>query len=194
MATLARSVERGRALAAARNAQPVPVTKQIVQEIPEPPAPAQAFVSNLFLSEVAELVHFVKCHDSANLDRSECVLSTGTTFGDQAGDSKLFVQVVAHIAAATVPHSELQYLRSGQVTPLAKPTGRQGPLLMMSFLRRLALKSVMAAKRESVAKCAGPLCSMEGRPDGANTMIKTIEYLAEADTSRVLVARANSGG
>ena len=58
----------------------------------------------------------------------------------------------------------------------------------MSFLRRIALKSVMAAKRESVAKCVGPLQYGVGRPDGANTMIKTIQYLAEADNSRVLVA------
>ena len=46
----------------------------------------------------------------------------------------------------------------------------------------------MAAKKESVAKCAGPLQYGVGRPDGANTMIKTIQYLAEADNSRVLVA------
>ena len=59
---------------------------------------------------------------------------------------------------------------------------------MMSFLRRLALKSVMAAKKESVAKCAGPLQYGVGRPDGANTMIKTMQYLPEADNSRVLVA------
>ena len=58
----------------------------------------------------------------------------------------------------------------------------------MSFLRRLALKSVVTAKKESVAKCAGPLQYGVGRPDGANTMIKTIQYLAEADNSRVLVA------
>ena len=36
--------------------------------------------------------------------------------------------------------------------------------------------------------CAGPLQYGVGRPDGANTMIKTIQYLAEADNSRVLVA------
>ena len=59
---------------------------------------------------------------------------------------------------------------------------------MMSFLRRLALKSVMAAKKESMAKCAGPLQYGVGRQDGANTMIKTIQYLAGADNSRVLVA------
>ena len=57
----------------------------------------------------------------------------------------------------------------------------------MSFLCRLALKSVIAAKKESVAKCAGPLQYGVGT-DGANTMIKTIQYLAEADNSRVLVA------
>ena len=47
----------------------------------------------------------------------------------------------------------------------------------------------MAAKKESVAKCAGPLQYGVGRPDGANTMIKTIHsFLVEADPSRVLVA------
>ena len=109
-------------------------------------------------------------------------------FGSLAGNSNLFVHVVAHIAAAAVLHSGLQYQKAGQITPLAKPTGGHRPLLMMSFLRRLALKSVMAAQKESVAKCAGPLQYGVGRPDGANTMIKTIQYLAEADVSRVLVA------
>ena len=98
------------------------------------------------------------------------------------------MQVIAHIAAAAVSHSVLQNLKAGQITPLAKPTTGHRPLLMMSFLRRLALKSVMATKKESVAKCAGPLHYGVGRPDGANTMIKTIQYLAEADSSRVLVA------
>ena len=110
------------------------------------------------------------------------------TLAPLAGNSDLFVQVIAHIAAAAVPSSALQYLKAGQITPLAKPTGGHRPLLMMSFLRRLALKSVMAAKKESVAKCAGPLQYGVGRPDGANTMIKTIQYLAEADNSRFLVA------
>ena len=109
-------------------------------------------------------------------------------FVSLAGNSDLFVQVIAHIAAAAVPHPVLQYLKAGQITPLAKPTGCHRSLFMMSFLRRLALKSVMAAKKESVAKCAGPLQYGVGRPDGANTMIKTIQYLAEADNTRVLVA------
>ena len=67
-------------------------------------------------------------------------------FGSLARNSYLFVQVVAHIAAAAVLHSVLQYQKAGQITPLSKPTGGHRPLLMMSFLRRLALKSVMAAK------------------------------------------------
>ena len=105
----------------------------------------------------------------------------------EAVNCNLFVQIVAHIAAAAIRPSVLQYLKAGQITPLTKPTDGHRPLLMMSFLRRLALKSVTAAKRESVAKCAGPLQYGVGRPDGANTMIKTIQYLAEADTSRVPV-------
>ena len=63
VATLARTGGKGRALAAARNAPPVPVTEPIVQEIkslypadPEPRAPVQALVSAPFLSEVAEHV------------------------------------------------------------------------------------------------------------------------------------------
>ena len=196
VAALARAGEKGRALAGARNAPPVPVTEQIVQEIkslyladPEPPAPASAPISALFLSEVAE-------HVPTTLRKMPRLSEPGPLgmraehwydFGSLAGNSGLFVQVIAHIAAAAVPSSVLQYLKAGQITPLAKPTGSHRPLLMMSFLRRLALKSVMAAKKESVAKCAGPLQYGVGRPDGANTMIKTIQYLAEADNSRVLV-------
>ena len=189
--------EKGRALAAARNAPPVPVTEQIVQEIkslypavPEPPAPASAPISALFLSEVAE-------HVPTTLRKMPGLSEPGPLgmraehwydFGSLAGNSDLFVQVIAHTAAAAVPSSVEQYLKAGQITPLAKPTGGHRPLLMMSFLRRLALKSVMAAKKESVVKCAGSLQYGVGRPDGANTMIKTIQYLAEADNSRVLVA------
>ena len=150
VATLARAGEKGRALAAARNAPPVPVTEQIVQEIkslypvdPEPPAPIPDPISALFLSEVAEQV-------PSMLRKTPRLSEPGPLgmraehwydFGSLAGNSDLFVQVV-----------------------------------------------VMAAKKESVAKCAGPFQYGVGRPDGANTMIKTIQYFAEADNSRVLVA------
>ena len=49
-------------------------------------------------------------------------------FGSLAEDSDLFVQVVADMAAVAVPNSVLQYLKAGQVTPLAKPTGGHRPL------------------------------------------------------------------
>ena len=197
VATLARTGEKGRALAAARNAPPVPVTEQIVQEIkrlhpadPEPPAPAPVPVSALFLSEVAE--HVPTAHRKMPRLSEPGPLGMRAEhwydLGSLAGNSDLFVQVIAHMAAAAVPNPVLQYLKAGQITPLAKPTGGHRPLFMMSFLRRLALKSGMAAKTESVAKQAGPLQNGVGRPDGAKTMIKTIQYLAEADNPRVLVA------
>ena len=109
-------------------------------------------------------------------------------FGTQAGDSGLFPRIIAHITTATIPDAVLQYLRAGQVTPLAKPTGGHRPLLMMSFLRRLALNSVIAAKKTSVIDAAGPLQHGVGCQDGTNKMIKSIQYFAEADQTRVLVA------
>ena len=84
VATLARTGEKGRALAAARNAPPVPVTEQIVQEIrslyradPEPPAPASAPISALFLSEVAE--HVPTTPKDAYQDHSARVRNIGMT-------------------------------------------------------------------------------------------------------------------
>ena len=190
VATLARTGEKGRALAAARNAPPVPVTEQIVQEIKslysadsEPPAPVPAPVSAEHVPTTLRKMPRLSEPGPLGMRAEHWYF-----FGSLSGNSGLFVQVIAHIAAAAVPNPVLQYFKAGQLTPLAKPTGGHRPLIMMSFLRRLALKSVMAAKKESVAKCAGPLQHGVGRPDGANTMIKTIQYLAEADNSRVLVA------
>ena len=132
VATLARTGEKGRALIAARNAPPVPVTEPFVQEIkslypadPEPPTPVPAPVSALFLSEVAE-------HVPTTLRKMPRLSEPGPLgmraehwydFGSLAGDSDLFVQVIAHTAAAAVPSPLLQYLKAGQITPLAKPTG-----------------------------------------------------------------------
>ena len=102
---------------------------------PDRAVAAQIPVSSLFLSQVSELV--------PNTFRRMPRLSE-YDFGEQAGDSNLFVQVVvAHIAAAAVPHPVLQHFRSCQVTPLAKPTGSHRQILMMSFLRRLAPMSVI---------------------------------------------------
>ena len=109
VATCARTGEKGRALAAARNA-PVPVTEQIVQESkslypahPEPPALAQAFVSGLFLSEVAELVP-TTLRKMPRLRTTWHACDHWYDFGSLAGNSDLFVQVIAHMAAAAVPN------------------------------------------------------------------------------------------
>ena len=104
VAALARTDEKGRALAAVRNASPVPVTEQIVQNIkslyqtdPEPSAPAQASVSGLFLSEVAEHIStpplYAKCHDSVLGMRAEHWYD----FDALTENSDLFVQVVARL-------------------------------------------------------------------------------------------------
>ena len=61
VATLARAGEKGRALAAARNAPPVPVTQDIVQEItslytvdPDPAIPLNNQVTHMFLFDIAD--------------------------------------------------------------------------------------------------------------------------------------------
>ena len=182
VATLARTGEKGRALAAARNAPAVPVTEQVVQEIkslypadPEPLAPVPAPVSALFLSEVAE-------HVPTTLRKMPRLSEPGPLgmraehwydFGSLAGNSDLFVQIIAHIAAAAVPTPVLHYVKDGQITPLAKPTGGHRPLLMMSFLRK---------QRKNQWPSVRDLCSTVVEDQ------KTIQYLAEADNSRVLVA------
>ena len=197
VATLARAGEKGRALAAARNAPPVPVTRDIVQEIksfypvdPDPAIPLSNQITNTFIFQIAECIP----HTLKRMPRLSEAGPLGMRaehwydFGTQAGDINMFSLVMAHIATATLPDAVLQYLRAGQVTPLAKPTLGHRPLLMMSFLRRLALKAVIAAKQASVIEAAGALQHGVGCKDGANKMIKSIQYFAGADQSRVLVA------
>ena len=106
VATLARTGEKRRALAAARNALSVPVTEQIVQEIkslypadPEPPAPALAPISALFLSEVAERVP-TTLRKMPRLSEPRPLGMRAEhwyDFGSLAGNSDLFVQVIAQL-------------------------------------------------------------------------------------------------
>ena len=114
----------------------------------------------VFLSEVADLVPTTlrKMPRLSELGPLGMRAAHWYDFGDHAGDSILLVQAVAHIAAAAVPHSVLPKVTHG------------------------------GQKKESVAKCAGPLQYGVGLPDGANTMIKTIQYLAESASSGLLVA------
>ena len=99
VATLARTGEKRKSSGGCPNAPPVPVTEQIVQEIktlhpadPEPPAPASAQISSLFLSEVAEQV-------STTLRKMPRLSEPGPLgmraehwydFGSLAGNSDLF--------------------------------------------------------------------------------------------------------
>ena len=87
VATLARAREKGRALAAARNAPPVPVTEQIVQEIkslyPLIQSHQQQYQIQFQLCSCLKLLsrshlRFGKCPGSVNQDLSVCVLNTGT--------------------------------------------------------------------------------------------------------------------
>ena len=113
-----RVLAAGRTLFRVPEAPPVPVTEQIVQKTkshpadPEPPAPVQAPVSVPFLSEVAE-------HVPTTLRKMPRL----SDFGSLAGNSDLFVQVIAQIAEAAVPNKVLQYIKARQITPTAKPTG-----------------------------------------------------------------------
>ena len=86
--TFARTGEKGRAPAAARNAPPVPVTEQIVQEIkslyPADPEPqllrrpsCQDYSCQKWLSKSPP--HFAKCHDSVNQGHSACARNIGMT-------------------------------------------------------------------------------------------------------------------
>ena len=101
-------------------------------------------------------------------------------FGTQAGDANLFSLVIAHIATATLP---MQYSSTSAPTRSHRSPSPQEdrPLLMMSFLRKLALKAIIAAKKPSVMAAAGSLQHRVGCQDGANKMIKSIHYFAEAD-------------
>ena len=140
VSTLARTGEKGRALAAARKRtiSSSHRTDCPRDQEPLPNTTSQIPVSPLFLSEVAE-------HVPTTLRKMPRVSEPGPPgmraehwydFGSLAGDSDLFVQVVVHKAAAAVPNSVLQYLKAGEITTLAEPTGGHRPLLMMSFLRK----------------------------------------------------------
>ena len=111
VATLARAGEKGRALAAARNAPPVPVTQDIVQEIkslypvdPDPAIPLSNQITNTFIFQIAECIP----HTLKRMPRLSEPGPLGMRaehwydFGTQAGDINMFSLVIAHIATATL--------------------------------------------------------------------------------------------
>ena len=150
--------------------------KPLPRADPDPATPLSNQVTNIFIFDIADYIP----HTLKRMPRLSEPGPLGMRaehwydFGTLAGDIVVFSLVMAHIATATLPDAVLQYLRAGQVTPLVKPTGGNRPLLMMSFLRRLALKAVIAAKQKSVIEAAGTLQHGVGCKDGANKMIKSI--------------------
>ena len=109
-------------------------------------------------------------------------------YGKDTGDASLLARAVAQLAVGDVPPEVLYFFRCGQIVPLPKPKGGHRPLLLTEFLRRLALKALMAVKRQSVTTAVGDLQHGVGAKDGASRMIKTIQQRAEVDHERVLLA------
>ena len=190
VATLARSCERGCALAAARNAQPVPVSRLYKRSTvsttahPDRAVPAQTPVSILFVSKVADLVPAIlRKMPSANLARLACALSTGTTL-----ESKL--ETVTRLCKLL---RILQLLQSRarfcSTSDLAKsrhsPKATGGPQAAShEVFRPQAGSQVSHGGQEGVS---GHVCwtspTWRRTPGRFNTMIKTIQCLAEADSA-----------
>ena len=108
--------------------------------------------------------------------------------GKENGAIKSLSRLVAKVALGLVPDAIIQFFRKGQVVPLPKANGEYRPLLLTSFLRRLALKTVMKLKKHVVADVVGKLQYGVGMKDGANKLIKCIQVLGQTDDTRVLVA------
>ena len=116
VATLASAGEKGRALAAARNAPPVPVTQDTVQEItclysvdPDLAIPLNNQTTHIFLFDIADYIPLT-------LKRMPRLSEPGPLgmraehwydFGTQAGNINTFSLVMAHIATATLPDAVL---------------------------------------------------------------------------------------
>ena len=198
VATLVRAGERGRALAAARHADPVPLTPAVFRELqalyPVDPDPA-ARITSTPISNATH--HAIQAQVARTLKRMPRLSEPGPLgmraehwydYGKDTGDASLLARAVAQLAIGDVPPEVLYFFRCGQIVPLPKPKGGHRPLLLTEFLRRLALKALMAVKRQSVTTAVGDLQCGVGAKDGASRMIKTIQQRAEVDHDRVLVA------
>ena len=198
VATLVRAGERGRALAAARHADPVPLTPAVFRELqalyPTDPDPAPRITT----TPISNATHTaIQAQVALTLKRMPRLSEPGPLgmraehwydYGKDAGDASLLARAVAQLAIGEVPPEVLYFFRCGQIVPLPKPKGGHRPLLLTEFLRRLALKALMAVKRQSVTTAVGTLQYGVGAKDGASRMIKTIQQRAEDDHDRVLLA------
>lgn len=146
VSTLARAGERGLALAATSQTPPQRFTKEVLKVIrqmyPSDPDPAvpitgvtiSALLQNQNATQVpGTLKRMPRLSEPGPLGmRAEHWFS----FSTQVGGMDVFSKVIAQLATGTAPSQVLMYFRSGQVTPLAKPTGGHRPLLLTSFIRR----------------------------------------------------------
>ena len=64
-------------------------------------------------------------------------------YSKHTGDINLLAKALAQLAVGNVPDNVPQYFKSGQVSPLPKPTGGHRPLLLSSFMRRVAHKALL---------------------------------------------------
>ena len=91
------------------------------------------------------------CDDSVNRNPWACVQSSGTILAPRQET------VICFLGSLPTSPRPPSWTLFSQVTPLAKRTGGHRPLLMMSFLRRLALTAIIAASKPSVMAAADPL-------------------------------------
>ena len=110
------------------------------------------------------------------------------TFGSLEGNSDLFVQVIAHKAAAACSQHSVTIFKSWTDHTTCQ-THRRSQTTPYDVISPQTCAEISDGSKERISgQVRGPLQYGVGRPDGANTMIKTFQHLAEADNSRVLVA------
>ena len=144
--------ERGRALAAARNAPRVTQSPTKTRQKPE------AFLARSWTPYCLPPPRFR--HASVNRDHWACAPSTGTIAAPRPGHANPFSLVIASTSNATLLDAVLQDLRAGQGTSLANPTGGHRPLLMMSFMHRLGLGAVIGANSPSAYGSSRPTAAL----------------------------------
>ena len=92
---------------------------------PDLATPLNNQITHIFLFEIADYIPHILKRMPRLSEPGPLGMRTEHwyDFGTQAGDINTFSLVMSHIATATLPGAVLQYVRAGQVTPLAKPTG-----------------------------------------------------------------------
>ena len=160
-ATLARSGERGRALAAARNAPPVPVTQQIVQEIKDlqPTDPDLKTLLRLPCRTSSCLkwpswfqAHSDECRGSMNLVPSACALNIGMT-----SELETATCLCKLLHTSQLPLSRTQFCSTSEnwTGHTARQTHKKHRPLLMIVLHPQTCSQVSHGSQEGIG---GPMC------------------------------------